>query len=195
MCLLHFRNLFTWHLRYIVQTSKLFDCSVTSVYRMLRNIPFPVRCIANLPDPIMSLNIWPSWLRRPLAHTSTPVAGMPALMQCVRDMVDNRTGSTVRLGWARSSFFCAGYSRLYRQQFWMMFDIFTPTAEWMNERVSLICLGSCVFASLNVCVAMIAIQDGFPDVERRLAGFITLYAGEISGIRSMAKCYYSSFIQ
>lgn len=63
----------------------------------------------------------------------------------------------------------------------------------MNERVSLICLGSCVVASLNVRVAMIAIQDEFPDVERRLAGFITLYAGEISGIRSMAKCYYSSF--
>lgn len=125
---------FTWHLCYIAQTNKLCDCSSTTAYKMPRNIPFPDRYIASLPDPVMSSSISSCWFRRPSVRTNIPVAEMPALMQCVPGMVDSKTGSTVHLGLARSSFSCAGWYRLFRQQFWMIFVELKPMqTEWMNH--------------------------------------------------------------
>lgn len=86
-------NIFTWHLCYTVQINKLFDCLVTTAYRMPQSTLFLVQYIANRPDPAGSSQTLLSCFHRPSAHMSTPAAGMQALMLCDQGMADNKTGS------------------------------------------------------------------------------------------------------
>lgn len=107
------------------------------VYKMLRSIPFHVRCIANPPDRAMSLRILLDWLHRLSIRTSIRVVEMPILMQYDPDMVDSKTNSIAHLSLSRSLLYVFDSVHSRWEQFWLQFFLTGCTQERKANRHTL----------------------------------------------------------